>query len=82
MPDIEVLDILKISCEVIDSQQACRKFDSQIMWSTGALKCKTHMVEEHRTDSEDANQSNVNILDYFMSSESIEADRGASMSIA
>ena len=31
MPDIEVLGILKITCEVLDSQQAGRKFDSKIM---------------------------------------------------
>ena len=36
------------------------------------------MVDDHRTDSGDANQSNVNILDCFRSSENIKADREAS----
>ena len=31
MPDMEVLSILRITCRVIDGQQACRKFVPQMI---------------------------------------------------
>ena len=78
---IEMLGILKIMCEVIDGQQAGRKSDSQITWLKGILNCKPCSVEDHRSDSTDANQSNVNILDYFRSCAKTEAEKEASRSI-
>ena len=50
-------------------------FNSQIMGPKGILKFETYMVEDHKRDSGDANQSNVNIVDYFMSSPNIEVDK-------
>ena len=38
MPDTEVLGILKITCEVTDSQQAGKKFDSQFTKPTDIIK--------------------------------------------
>ena len=58
VPDIELFGILRIMCEVTDGQQAGRKFDSQ---KTGITKCKTHTVEDDRSDGMGANQNNVNI---------------------
>ena len=46
--DIEVMEILKITCEVINSQQTGRKFNPQITQTTGVLKCKTHRMEVHK----------------------------------
>ena len=51
------------------------------MLPTTALKYKTHMAENHRIDSKDANSSNVNILDYFRSSINTKADKKANMVI-
>ena len=78
MPDIEVLGILKITCEVISSHQTGSKFEYQILWPTGLPKYKTHTVEDHRTDNRDAKKGNVNILDCFRSSANIRAEREAS----
>ena len=78
MPDIVLLGILKITCEVTDSQQTGNKFDSQIMQPIGIPKCKAHMAEDHRADSRNTNHSNVNSLDYFRSSANIWADKKAS----
>ena len=74
IPDIEVLGIFKITCKIIDGQQTGRKFDSHIIWPAKVPKCKTHMVDDHRTDSRDANQSNVNILYSFRSSVNKKSD--------
>ena len=75
--DTEVLGILKITCEVIDSQQGGRKFDSQITWPVNIRKCKTHTAKDHRTGSIDTTKpTNVNSLDYFISSANRGRQRG------
>ena len=74
-----LLAILRITFEVIDGQQAGRKFDSQMMGLTAILNCKTHSEEDHRSVSVDANHSNVNRLDYFMCSK--EAHKEANRAI-
>ena len=43
MPDIELLGILKIMCEVVEDQQAYRKSDPQTMEPTGTLSCRANM---------------------------------------
>ena len=64
MLDIEVLSILKIIYEVIDSQQASRKFYSQIAQPADISKCKMHTVEDHRTRRGDTTKpTNVNTKD-------------------
>ena len=73
-----MLAMHKIMCEVINSEQAGRKLDSQIMQLTGNLKCKTHTLEDNNIDKRDTSQSNANILDYLQSSANIEADKGVS----
>ena len=40
IPDIKLLDILKIKCEVVGDQQADRKFNSQIYNHPVALPAK------------------------------------------
>ena len=54
--DIEVLGILKITCEVIDSQLASSKYDSHIAWLTDIRKCKTHQVNDPRKNSGEATE--------------------------
>ena len=48
---------------------------------TSGLKGKTCTEEDHRSDSVGANQSNVNILVYFMSIADTEVDKEASRAI-
>ena len=50
MSNIEVLGILKIIYEVINSQKTGRNFDSQIMQPKGVLKIKNtwQKIREHR----------------------------------
>ena len=45
MPDIKVLGIVRITYEVLNSQQAGRKVDFQITQPTHTIKCKTHTVK-------------------------------------
>ena len=42
MLDMELLGILKITCDVVGGQQAGRKFDSQTMEPSSALSCKVN----------------------------------------
>ena len=81
MVDVEVLGILRITCEVIHNQQTGRKFDSQITWLTGVPICKADTAKDHTLDGWAANQTNVNMLDYFRSSANTEADKEARRSI-
>ena len=67
--------------EVIDNQHAGRKSDSQMGCPTGIPNCKTHSKKDHRSDNVDANQSNINISDYFRCSAKIEADKETSKAI-
>ena len=76
-----MLGILKITCEIVNNQQAGGKFDSQIAQPTGILSCKTHKGEDCRSDSVGGNQSNVSILDYFRSCANIDAEKEANISI-
>ena len=78
MPDLELLDIQKIMCEVVEDQHADRKFDSWTMESASALSCKVNTDTDSRLDSMDVINSNPNILDYFRSSANKEADKKAS----
>ena len=76
-----MLGILKSMCELINDQQAGRKFDSKIKWPASILNHETQKAEDYRADSVGANQSNENVLDCFRSSTNIEANKEASRSI-
>ena len=65
MPDIELLVILKITCEVIEDQQVGRKFDSQAMEPNGTLNCRASMENKSRSDGVDVINNNLNMSDYF-----------------
>ena len=53
MPDIELLGILKITCDVVEDQQLGRKLNSQTMDPTDTLNCRANMEDENRSDSVD-----------------------------
>ena len=72
MPDIELLGILKITCDVVEDQQVGRKFDLEITEATHALNCKTHTVDDCRSDSTGITSNNANMSDYFRSSQTEE----------
>ena len=40
MPDIELIGILKIMCEVVYGWQVGRRFNSQVMWPNSIINCK------------------------------------------
>ena len=77
MLDIEVLAILMNTCEVIDSQKLAGSLTFKLCGQQTSQNAKQTHLEDHRTDSGNANQSSVNILDYFQSSVSIEAHKEA-----
>ena len=68
MPDIELLSILKIMCDVVEGQQADRKFDSQTMEPSSAPSCKANTDWERRSDNMDVININSNMPDFFRSS--------------
>ena len=78
MPEIELLGILKIMCDVIEGQQADRNFDSQTMEPSSGLSCKVNIDWESRSDNVDAININSNMQDYFRSSTEREADKMSS----
>ena len=64
MPDTEVLGILRITCEVLNSHKGGRKFNSQTKHLTDGIKSKAYTVKDHRVGSGDATKpNNVNSLD-------------------
>ena len=67
MPDIELLGIMKIMCDVIEGQQADRMFDSQIIEPFSALSCKANTDIEGRSDNTDGVNNFSNMPDYFRS---------------
>ena len=77
MPDIELLDILKIICEVMRDQHKSRMLDSQKIQASSGPSFKTNKVQQTKIDQVDVNDSNSNILDYFRFSINRTADRRA-----
>ena len=53
LPDIKLLDILKITCEVMGDQQAGRMFDSQAMQPSKNLGYKANKAQKIRADNAD-----------------------------
>ena len=50
---------------VIEGQQAERKFNSQTMAPSTALSCKADTDQERRSDKADTINMNSNVPDYF-----------------
>ena len=65
MPDIDLLNILKIMCEVGGDQQADRKFESQTIGSPNSPSYKANKGQQIKTDNIDVNDVNSNISDFF-----------------
>ena len=80
MPDIKLLDILKIMCKVMGNE-AGSKFDFQRTQPSNAPSCKANMGLQIKTDTMDLNDANSNMPDYFRSSINRTADKRASQVI-
>ena len=74
MKDNKLLDLLKITCEVIDQQQVGRKFDSHIRETSGPPENKTNTTNVCNVG---ATNNCINMPDYFRSSTNREADKEA-----
>ena len=75
MLDIEVLDILKIMCEVMEDLYESRKFDSQTIKASNGPSCKTNRAPQIKTDHMDVNDTNANMPHYFRSCVNRAADK-------
>ena len=67
MPDIELLDILKIMCEVAGDQQAKGKFECQTIKPSNTPCCKANTGQQIKTENVDINDAKSNMPDYFRS---------------
>ena len=76
MPDIELLGILKIMFDVVEGQQADRKFDSQSVEPSSTLGYRANTDRESRSNNVDVINSNSNFPDYFGSNADREANKG------
>ena len=81
MPDIELLGILKIICEVVKGPQTDRKFHSQRMTPSSTLTIKTNTGQEIRSYNEDVINTISNMPDYFRFSTDKETDKRANQLI-
>ena len=81
LPDIELLGTLKITCNVVEGQQAGRKFDSQTTKPTAVLNCEIHTGEDCRSDNMGIININPNMADCFRSSANIGQCRQRSQQI-
>ena len=75
MPDIQLLNILRITCEVIGDLHKSRKINSQIIEASNNPSCKTSRALWHETDETGTQDNNTNIPDYFGSSTNKAADK-------
>ena len=78
MPDIELLGILKIMCDVVEGQQADMKYNSQTIEPPITLSCKVKIVLEKKLDNVHVIKINANMPDYFRFSTNKEDDKRAS----
>ena len=81
MPDIELLCIMKIMCEVVGDQQADRKFNSQTIKLSSTQSCKPNTDWEIKSDNEDVFTFNPNVPNYFRSSTGREADKRENLAL-
>ena len=74
IPDIEFLGKLKMMCDVIESQEADRKCNSQTMEPSSTPCCKANTETKFRSDNVDAINSNSKVPDSFRCITNREAD--------
>ena len=78
MEQIELLNILKITCKVINDPLESRKFDSQLTEVSNSDNCTKNRALENKTDKVGTHDNNTNMPDYFRSSTNKVADKRAS----
>ena len=78
--DIELLGILKITCELVGHQQADRWFDSQTIQPSNGSICKETKTARSR-DNVDVVDTNPNTSYYFRSSINRAADKRGSQAL-
>ena len=61
MPDIKLLNLLKIMWGVVGDQKADRKFKSQTIWLSNGPKCKANTGQQIKADNVDINNDNSNM---------------------
>ena len=67
IPDIELLNIVKIMCEVIGDPHESQKFDLQAIGVSKSPSCRRSRVPQNKTDKVDVNDTNAIMPDYFRS---------------
>ena len=77
MPDTELLNMLKITCEVIGDPHESRKFDSWTIEASIRHSYKPNKAPQNKTDKIDVYDNNATMPDYFRSSISRTADNKA-----
>ena len=64
-----------MTCEVVEGQQADRKFDSQTIKLSSTPRCNANTDQEINSDNVDVINANLNTQDYYRSSTDREADK-------
>ena len=65
MPDIELLNILRITCDTIGGYHESRKFNSQTVETSDSPDCRIKEAPQFITDKEDMHAGKRNMSDYF-----------------
>ena len=65
LPDIKLLDILKIICETMEDQQADKRFDFQTIQPSNNPSFDTNKAQQIRADNVNVESANTNMTDYF-----------------
>ena len=78
MPNVDLPNILKITCEVMSNPHESRKFNFQIIETSNYPSCRANIILQIKTDKVDANDTKANIPYYFRSSINRAADKRAS----
>ena len=79
MPYIELLNILKITCDVISNPLESRKFESQTTKLSNSPSFRTKRALHSEADIASAHDNNEKMPDYFRSSTNKVADKRTSM---
>ena len=75
MPDIKLLGILNVMCDVIEDQQDDSRFTSQTIEPYSAKSLKTNRDIDCMSDNENTVNSYSNMPDYFRSGSNREAEK-------
>ena len=81
MPDIELLGILMITCELVGDQQADRKFDCQTALPSNGSSSKANTGQWLKTDNTDVVNASSTMPDSFRSRNNRTADKRASQAL-